>query len=424
MSHNPFKNRNEDSASPAKIGKLGWRYHCIASWSLLAQLCTCALLSALICRAQTAPPIGPIRSIASNGSFSIVVKADGSVVGWGRDPDGQAARQPSQKRVITSPETISLPGKVLQVALGETTQYALLEDGTVIAWGTNDEGQLGNGPMGASGELGRYPKPSVTPVLVTGLTDIIQIAAGWKHAVALRKDGTVWAWGRRDNGEIGDGKPEGLSALRAIGPTRVPGLEGITQIAVARPHNLALRADGRVVAWGSNRDGELGNGGRLTGWTPTEVSGIDRVISIAAGTGGGKGLSGAIRSDGTVWLWGTNTSAQMGNGLGPLSPDDPGGRVLQPVPVAGVAGAKSLTIGDGHIAVLLRDGTLRMWGHDGWGQIGVGTSGFYHDIYLGGPHSFAVCTDGKLWVWGKSFIENSPGLLGKNLYAPTQLNLP
>jgi hypothetical protein len=405
--------------------------------SPFALLCALALLSAPICRAVTTPPAGLIRDVASNGNFTLVVKADGSVVGWGRDPDGQAARPPSPTRLIVSPVTIDLPGKVLHVALGEATQYALLEGGTVVAWGTNDEGQLGNGPMGASGELGRYPKPSVTPVRVTGLTDIVQIAAGWKHAVALRKDGTVWAWGRRDNGEIGDGKSEGLRALRAIGPTRVPGLEGITQIAVARSHNLALQADGRVMAWGSNSDGELGNGERLTGWTPTVVIGIDRVVSIAAGTGGGKGLSGAIRSDGTVWLWGTNTSAQMGNGLGPLSPDDAGGRVLQPVPVAGVAGAKSFSLGDGHVAVLLRDGTLRMWGHDGWGQIGVGTSGFYHekptrvtaisgvaDVYLGGAHSFAVRTDSTFWIWGKSFIENGPGLLGKNLHVPTRLDLP
>jgi alpha-tubulin suppressor-like RCC1 family protein len=332
---------------------------------------------------------------------------------------------------------IDLPGKALQVALGESTQYALLEDGSVVSWGTNDEGQLGNGPMGASGEPGTYPRPSVTPVSVTGLADVIQIAAGWKHAVALRKDGTVWAWGRRDNGEIGDGAPTGLRPLRAIGPTRVPGLEGITQIAVDGSHNLALRSDGRVMSWGSNRNGELGIGTRLTGWTPVEVSGLDHVVAIAAGTGGaGAGSSGAVRDDGTVWMWGTNTSAQMGNGQGPMSPDDPGGRNLAPVPVKGVAGAKRLSIGFGHVAALLGDGTLRLWGHDGWGQIGVGMSGSYQQkpmkvtgianvaaVYLGGLHSIAVCADGTLWIWGKSFIENGPGLLGKNLHVPTRLDV-
>ena len=380
--------------------------------SPVAILSAVAVLSAPVAGTQTAPPAGLVRDIAA-GNFALVVRADGSVVGWGPDADGQAARPASQRRAIPAPVVIDLPGKALQVALGEFTEYALLEDGTVVAWGANDEGQLGNGATGASGESGNYPKPSITPVRVTGLSNVIQIEAGRKHAVALRGDGTVWAWGTRDDGAIGDGKPTNLRPLRAVGPTRVPGLDGITRIAVARSHNLALRSDGRVMSWGSNSDGELGIGTRATGWTPAEVVGLDRVVAIAAGSGGGKGFSGAVRDDGTVWLWGTNTSAMMGNGEGPMSPDDPGGRNPLPVQLKGVAGAKSLSLGDGHAAALLRDGTLRMWGHDGWGQIGVGTSGFYHErpvkvtgisevsaVYLGGAHSFAVRADGTLWILG------------------------
>ena len=110
---------------------------------------------------------------------------------------------------------------------------------------------------------------------------------------------------------------------------------------------------------------------------------------------------------------------------------------LRPVQVKAVTGVKSLSIGLGYVAALLRDGTLRLWGHDGWGQIGVGTAGFYHEkpvkvtgisnvaaVYLGGAHSFAVRADGTLWIWGKSFIENGPGVLGKNLHVPTLLDLP
>jgi alpha-tubulin suppressor-like RCC1 family protein len=365
-----------------------------------------------------------------------MVNADGTVLGWGRDADGKAARPASSRGEIIVPVTLDLPGKVMQVALGQSTQYALLEDGTVVAWGTNDEGQLGNGPMGKSGVLGSYPKPSVTPVRVTGLTNVIQIDAGLKHGVALKKDGTVWAWGRRDNGEIGDGKPTGLRALCAIGPTRVPGLEGITQISVEWSHNLALRADGRVMAWGSNKDGELGNGTRDTGWTATLVSGLDQVAAIAAGSAG-RGTSGAVRADGTVWMWGTGVSGQMGNGQNePLSPDDPGGRNLLPVQVKGLAGVKSLSIGDGHVAALLGDGTLRLWGHNALGQIGVGTSGGYVGrpvkpaitnvarVFLGGYHSAAVKTDGTLWIWGSSYIENGAGLFGRNLRVPTRFELP
>lgn len=392
-----------------------------------------ALLSPAAAAAQTAPLI---RDIASGSHFTLIVKADGTVVGWGRDPDGQAARPVSANRVVATPITIDLPGKVLQVAMGDTTQYALLEDGTVVAWGTNDEGQLGNGPMGATGELGRYPKPSNTPVRVTGLKDIIQIEAGAKHAVALRKDGTVWAWGTRNDGAIGDGQPKTPRPVMAIGPTQVPGLQGITQIAATRHHNLALRADGKVMAWGHNRDGQLGNGTRDNGWVPAEVSGLERVVAIAAGVASfaGNSFSGAVRDDGTVWTWGSGVSGVMGNGTENPSPDDPGGRNLLPLPVKGLANVKALSLGFGHAAALLGDGTLRMWGHNGYGQIG-GASGEYFPrpvpvkgitgvsaIYLGSMRSLAVRTDGSLWIWG--YGSSGEGILGRNLRVPTLFELP
>ncbi|MBC7940211.1 MAG: hypothetical protein H7Z19_10685 [Chitinophagaceae bacterium] len=395
------------------------------------------LLLTSIAVAQPAPNVAQTRSVAT-GAFTLVAKADGTVVGWGRDTDGQSAQPTSPRGNIGTPVVIDLPGKALQVAMGELTSYALLEDGTVVAWGPNDSGQLGNGPSGASGELGRYPKPSITPVRVTGLTDIIQIAAGSKHAIALRQDGTVWAWGTRDEGAIGDGQPKTLRPVMAIGPTQVPGLQGITQIAAARFHNLALRTDGKVMAWGLNRDGQLGNGSRDNGWTPVEVTGLDRVVAIAAGVASvaGNSFSGAVRDDGSVWMWGSGTSGVMGNGTQNPSPDDPGGRNLLPLQVQGLTNVRSLSLGFGHAAALLRDGTLRMWGFDGYGQIGVGTSGGYHpkpvpvrgmtnvsSVYLGGMRSFAARTDGSLWLWGFG-SSGGQGILGKNLSVPTLLQLP
>ena len=371
--------------------------------------------------------------------FALVVKADGSVVGWGPEEDGWGARPRSPSGAIGAPVSIDLPGKARQVAVGEVTAYALLEDGTVLAWGGNTDGQLGNGGMGVSVESGTYPKPSPTPVKVTGLADIIQIEAGARHALALRRDGTVWAWGTREEGALGDdSKPTGrvLRVTGALAPVKVPGLEGITQIAAGRTHSLALRRDGRVMSWGSNKDGELGIGTRFSGWTPAEVTGLDRVVAIDAGDAGAFGVSGAVRDDGTVWMWGSGVSAMIGNGGGARSPDDPGGRNLLPVQVKGIAGAKSVSIGGGHVAALLGDGTLRMWGHDGWGQIGVGTGGSHYGspmkvtaianvaaVYLGGARSFAVRTDGTLWIWGFGY-SSGQGILGKHLRVPTRLDLP
>ena len=273
---------------------------------------------------------------------------------------------------------------------------------------------------------------------VTGLKDIIQIEAGAKHGVALRKDGTVWAWGNREDGAIGDGQPKTLRPLKAIGPIQVPGLQGITQIAATRKHNLALRSDGKVMAWGLNHDGQLGNGTRDNGWTPAEVTGLDRVVAIAAGVAGfgGNSFSGALRDDGTVWTWGSGVASVMGNGTPNMSPDDPGGRNLLPLQVPGLAKVKALSLGYGHAAALLGDGTLRMWGHNGYGQIGVGPGSEYYPkpvmpkgitnvaaVYLGSMRSLAVRTDGSLWIWGVG-SSGGQGVVGRNLRVPTLLELP
>jgi alpha-tubulin suppressor-like RCC1 family protein len=397
--------------------------------ALVVLLCSHLLI------AQTTAPPELIRHVAAR-NFVLIVKADGAVVGWGSEEGGLGARPRSSTGVIGAPTPIDLPGKARQVAVGDVTAYALLEDGSVVAWGANTDGQLGNGAVGANGQLGIYPKPSSAPVKVTGLASIIQIEAGARHALALRADGTVWAWGTRDDGAVGDGAPTTLRALSAIGPAKVPGLADITQIAAGRTHSLALRRDGRVMSWGTNKDGELGLGTRSTGWTPAEVIGLDRVVTIDAGDAGAYGVSGAIRDDGTVWMWGSNVSAMFGNGVGPLSPDDPGGRNPLPVPVKGVTDARALSLGGGHVAVLLGDGTLRMWGHDGWGQLGVGTSGGYHQkpvkvtaisnvaaVYLSSGRSYAVRADGTFWIWG--FGRNrGEGILGKHLHVPTRLDLP
>lgn len=388
-------------------------------------------VSAVLGMQAAAPPAGMIRDAAAR-EFALVVKGDGSVVGWGRNSDGLGAR--AGGGVIKSPVAIPLPGKARQVAVGSLSAYALLEDGTVVAWGQNTNGQLGNGPMGASNDTGKNPKESMAPVRVTGLSGIVQISAGARHALALRSDGTVWAWGQRQNGALGDGEPKTLPALDATGAVKVPGLEGITQVATYWTHNLALRRDGHVLAWGSNNYGELGLGTRARGWRPAEIPGLDHVVEVVAG-GSSEGVSGALRDDGTVWVWGADVSGQMGNGLGPLSPDAPGGRTLSPVQVPGLSGVKHLAMGDGHAAVLLGDGTLRLWGHDGWGQIGVGTAGGYHakptkvtaltdvtSIYLGQAHTFAVRADGSFWIWGFGFLGD--GLLSRNLHVPTRLDLP
>ena len=396
---------------------------------LLASLTIGALCAPVALPAQSVAQATAIRDIDGN-QFVLVARGDGSVMAWGRAPGG----------ALSVPTPVALPGPAQRVAVGESSAYVLLEDGSVVAWGSNDEGQLGNGLSGSNKPLGTYPKASEAPVKVTDLAGIVAIEAGRKHAIALRKDGTVWAWGVREDGAVGDGggKPAGSArVLSATAPVAVRGLTGITQIAAGQTHNLALTRDGKVMSWGSNSTGELGVGTRETGWTPAEVTGLTNIVAIAAGTGQGTyGVSAAVGQDGTLWVWGSGSSAQMGNGVSNPSPDDPGGRNLLPLQVKGIAGAKAAAVGAGHIAALLNDGSVRAWGMNGYGELGLGRTSSYEAVpvrvpgisnvaalRLGGYNSYAVRSDGTLWVWGFG-LSSGRGILSRHLSTPTRLDLP
>src|SRR5207237_1361854 len=142
---------------------------------------------------------------------------------------------------------------VTAISAGEVWSLALRADGTVWAWGDNSWGQLANDQVGV---------PSPTPVRVRGLAGMVAVAAGYAHGLALGRDGTVWAWGDDEVGQLGDGGAYGSRPT----PGRVAVLAGVTAVATGSAfgssHSLALEADGSVWAWGNNSDGQLG---RATG---------------------------------------------------------------------------------------------------------------------------------------------------------------
>ena len=145
------------------------------------------------------------------------------------------------------------------------------------------------------------------PVQILGLTDVIAISAGNYDTVALKADGTVWAWGENTSGQLGIGTRDWDSHPV---PAQVLGLTGVTAIVMGSSHTLAIRADRTLWAWGYNGSGQLGDGTTKEQWSPKQVPGMTDIVSIAAQSE----HSFAVKSDGTLWGWGNNGRGQLGDG--------------------------------------------------------------------------------------------------------------
>ena len=229
----------------------------------------------------------------------MALKSDGTVMAWGLNGygqlgDGTTIGRPSPTAVL------GLTGATV-IAAGGYHTVARKNDGTVAAWGLNNHGQLGDGTN----------SDRLSPVTVPGLTGVTAVAAGYYHTVALKNDGTVVAWGRNGNGQLGDG-----STTDRLSPTAVPGLTGVAAIAAGGYHTVAVKFDGAVVAWGFNLHGQLGEGTAIERLSPVAVPGLTGVTAIAAGAF----HTVAMRSDGAVVAWGYNLYGQLGSPEGSMLP--------------------------------------------------------------------------------------------------------
>ncbi len=254
----------------------------------------------------------------------------GDVFGWG-----------SNNQLQTSiPERTT---NIVAIAAGDYHSVALTLDGRAVCWGDNAHGQVTGRPSTSS--------PTSTNGSPPGLADVIAIAAGGYHTMALRRDGTVIAWG--DN---------------VYGQTNVPStLSGVVAIAAGGRHSLALKQDGRVVAWGNNSYGQCN--------IPANLNGIIAV------TGGGDHTL-LLRSDGTLVGLGGNGSGQRN------------------VP-AGLSNVVAIAAGGGHSLALKADGTVAVWGANSYGQTNAPADATnIVAISAGGLHSLALTADGTVLGWG------------------------
>ncbi|HVQ37440.1 MAG TPA: S8 family serine peptidase [Pyrinomonadaceae bacterium] len=233
------------------------------------------------------PDVTDVAAISAGGAHNLALKNDGSVWGWGANSYGQIGPK-TQVYPYQQFKAIQIDGlaNVRTISAGSWYSLFIKSDRTLWALGQNDRGQLGTGSFDST----------TTPVQVTGLTDVAAVAAGNLHSIAVRMDGTVWTWGNNHFGELGDSRP---TTFRNA-PFQVPGLTGVTQVDAGENFSLALRNDGTVWAWGRNYNGQLGDGTNEDRLIPVQVTGISNVIAVAA-IGN---YSMALKADGTVWSWG------------------------------------------------------------------------------------------------------------------------
>ena len=283
--------------------------------------------------------------------YTLALKSDGTVWGAGHNGYGQLGDGGGTNGTgpirSTPVQVLNLTG-VVQLAAGGLHSLAVKSDGTVWAWGSNYVGQLGNGT---------YTDSSV-PVQVFGLTGVVQVAGSQAHSLALKSDGTVWAWGQANQGQLGNG-----TYTDSAVPVQVSGLTGVVQIAGGLSHSLAVKSDGTVWAWGSNTQAQLGDGTYLARNVPVQVPGLTDMVQVA----GGQYHSLAVKSDGTVWAWGRNNQGQLGDG-GPAIDRNVAGQV------PGLTGVVQVAGGFGHSLARKSDGTVWAWGVNVQGQVGDGTT--------------------------------------------------
>ena len=355
-----------------------------------------------------------IISISAGYNHSLAIKEDGSLWAWGLNNSGQLGDGTNTNRNI--PTRVGTDTDWINISAGDGHSLALKEDGSLWAWGLNDSGQLGDGT-----NTNRN-----IPTRVSTDTDWTYISAGSSRSLAIKEDGSLWAWGSNYVGSLGDG----TFTDRNI-PTRIGADTNWAYISAGGQYCLALKKDGSLWAWGRNNYGQLGDGTNTNYRNiPTRVGTEANWTYISAGLQ----YSLALKNDGSLWAWGRNDNGQLGDGT----------NTDRYVPTRIGIDNDWVYISAGyyfHSSAIKSDGSLWAWGSNSAGQLGdgtttdrnvstrIGTATNWISVSLGNFFSFAITEDNCLWAWGANrdgFITG--GWLGDGTYinknTPVQIFIP
>jgi len=326
---------------------------------------------------------------------------------WGSGGNGRLGNNATTQREV--PVTTFAGGtNWKQISCGNQHTAAIKTDGTLWIWGDNT-----SPAFGAPGKLGTNDTTSrSTPVTTfVGGNDWKQVSCGYCHTAAIKNDGSLWTWGGNPFGELGINN----TANRSTPVTTFAGGNNWKFVSAGNSITGAIKTDGSLWVWGVAQGGRLGNNVGSTTTFPTPVTTFAggnnwKQVSCARGTN-----MIAVKTDGSLWTWGDNSNGQLGT-------NDATSRSTPVTTFAGGNNWKQVSIGYG-MAAIKTDGTLWTWGENDNGQLGINAAGSrstpvttfaggnnWKSVDCGYKHNTAIKTDGSLWTWG----QNNGGQLGNS----------
>lgn len=383
----------------------------------LGALLIAAALFAGLAAPATANDVGVAgsrSSVVADTTISAAIDSSGNLWMWGNDGER-----------IGSGTITNIPVKVLtsvtSVACGYDHAAAIKTDGSLWTWGYNAKGQLGRDTN----------KLSSTAEKVDGMTHVSAVSCGSYFTAAIKSDGSLWTWGDNSLGQLGNGTQTSSDT-----PAKI--MENVVAVSCGASYAAAIKSDGSLWTWGSNSSGQLGNGlvgsnrnksNTLCQTTPVKI--LDNVIAVSCN----EVNAAAVQEDGSLWMWGSNAFAQLGSTKTyNYTIDDVH---VQTIPVKVMDDVVTVSCGYDFTAVVKTDGTLWTWGSNRYGQLGNGGVG--NQTYTAGTltwrirtsplkiadnvayvscgydHTIVLKTDGTLWSCGS----NAKGQLGTGITSNT-----
>lgn len=349
------------------------------------------------------PGLSGVTDIGLGLDHSCALTQSGQVYCWGWNQYGQVGMGTvGETAYITRPQLVADVANVVAITAGDNHTCVLQRSGDVRCWGDNYSGQLGVRTV--TGDVATYP----SAVLVSGLNNVVAIAAGGAHTCALLQRGDVTCWGWNSVGQIGNGA--GGAARDIVSPQPVVGHLGITAVGVGANHICMVDRQGTVWCWGDNGFGQLGIGSSLGGNARTLPSEVDAAANTAAVTTGANHTC-ALLVTNDLNCWGRNTIGQLGNSFSGDLADSP-----VPYFVGNFIGVTAFAVGGDQSCAIVA-GQIYCWGDNQYGQIAsepVGIGEFRTtptpidgvttaiDVVVGAQHVCALLESGSVTCWGRN----------------------